>query len=532
MARERELAFSERMSDHEALMWNIEKDPWLNPSGSALTILDQPVDMDRFRRQLRYGVSKLPRLYQRVVPGLGRISTPAWAPDPEFDFDFHLREMVLPAPGTERQLFDLVAHLASEPMDRTRPLWKFVVISGLDDGRGAIWSIFHHAISDGIGQIRMAEMYQQLSRDEADHPEVDLEGIVAAACAEHDAKESGGDQASSLVNTATRSLTHLARRQIGVGRRALGEVMLWPVDPDRAVHKVTDTIGATKHTVGQLRGSGNETPGGSPLWKQRSRHRHLEYVSVPLEPLKAAAKSVGGSINDAFIAGLTDAAVDYHRARGVDVDAFNTSFVLSTRTDSKVGGNAFTPVLIQVSGEQRTPAERIREVHEATERARESASSGGGMSGLASVANLLPTSVVTKAARDQAAKIDFATSNLRGAPFELFCAGGKVLASIPLGPVAGTAANITALSYNGHFDMGIFLDPVAIDDPDDYRRCIEASFARITSLAGDGRRAATPAAKKSTAKRATKKKATKKKATATKSGKKKAAPKKAGAGKE
>ena len=33
------------MTDHEALMWNVEKDPWLNPNGASLTILDQPVDM-------------------------------------------------------------------------------------------------------------------------------------------------------------------------------------------------------------------------------------------------------------------------------------------------------------------------------------------------------------------------------------------------------------------------------------------------------------------------------------------------------
>ena len=35
--REREQRFSDRMSDAEALMWNVEKDPWLNPSGGALT---------------------------------------------------------------------------------------------------------------------------------------------------------------------------------------------------------------------------------------------------------------------------------------------------------------------------------------------------------------------------------------------------------------------------------------------------------------------------------------------------------------
>lgn len=44
--RPREMAFNRRMSDQEALMWNIEKDPWMNPSGAVLTLLDRPGDYD------------------------------------------------------------------------------------------------------------------------------------------------------------------------------------------------------------------------------------------------------------------------------------------------------------------------------------------------------------------------------------------------------------------------------------------------------------------------------------------------------
>ncbi len=519
MSRERDIDFADRMSEHEALMWNIEKDPWLNPSGASLTVLDVPVDAERFRRQVRHGVAKLPRLYQRVVPGFGRISTPAWVPDPEFDLDFHIRGIELASPGSDRQLFDLAAQLYAEPFDRTRPLWRFVLISGLEGGKGAIWSIFHHAISDGIGQIRMAELYQQFTRDEADHPEVDLEGLVADAVANHAAKESGGDQATSLIDTATRSIGHVARRQIGLGRRALGEVALWPADPNRATEKVSNVIDVTRSTVAQLNGSANDTPGGSPLWAERSRHRHLETLSVPLDELKAAAKSQGATINDAFMAGLTDGAVRYHTKRNVTVDMLNTSFVVSTRSDNKIGGNSFTPVLVQVSGSPATSAQRIKAVHAATEQAREKASHGGSVSSLSGIANLLPTSVVTKTARNQAARIDFATSNLRGAPFELFCAGGKVEATFPLGPVAGTAANITALSYNGSLDLGMFIDPVAVEDPTDYRDCVEAAFADLLKLAK-------PAKKKSERKKAAPKKAAKAKKSTKKKASKKSAPKK------
>jgi WS/DGAT/MGAT family acyltransferase len=479
MAKQREITFTDRMSEHEALMWNIEKDPWLNPSGSALTILDGPIDIERFRRQVRYGVANVPRLYQRVVQGLGRISTPAWVPDPEFDFDSHILQLELPAPGSERQLFDLAAKLAAEPLDRTRPLWRFVVIGGVEGGRSAIWSVFHHVISDGVGQMRMAELYQQLSRDDPGHPEVDLEEIVQQASRDHRAKEHGGNQATGLLATTAGSLRHLGRRQVGLSRRMLGEVMLWPADFERVSAKAENVLSAAKNAVDQVTGSSNERPGGSELWKRRSRHRRLEWVRVPLDGLKSAAKARGVSINDAFMAGLTEGSIAYHAKRDVEVDAFNTSLVVSTRSDNKIGGNSFTPVIVQVSGMPMSVQDRFNDLHTATEHARSVAASGGGMGGIAGIANLLPTSVVTKAARDRAAQIDFATSNLRGAPFPLYCAGGKVEASICMGPVAGTAANITAMSYDGHFDMGFMIDPVAIDDAEDYRNCVAAAFDRL-----------------------------------------------------
>ena len=56
MTQERIAEASARMSEHEALMWNIEKDPWLNPSGASVVLLDRPLDMDRFRQTLRAGV--------------------------------------------------------------------------------------------------------------------------------------------------------------------------------------------------------------------------------------------------------------------------------------------------------------------------------------------------------------------------------------------------------------------------------------------------------------------------------------------
>lgn len=479
----REVDMNERMTDHEALMWNVEKDPWLNPSGGAVFVFDQLIDVELLRSRMRFAASELPRLTQRVQPGLGRISTPAWVPDPEFDFNYHFRVLTLPASGTERQLLDLAGQLYVEPFDRTRPLWRMVVIEGLEGGRGALWTMMHHAISDGIGQLRMAEMFQDLERDVPKSPDIDLEGLVAERVAAFGAKEAGGDLGSSLAATAGHTASHLLRRSAGAARRAAGEVAIWPADPSRVSSAVGDATAVVKGTVDQLASGGGEGIVGAPLFRQRSRHRHLEHVSVPLQELKTAGKKLGFSINEAYVTGMSMAVSLYHEERDAPFDELTASFIVSTRTDAKAGGNSFTPVTVHLPGTAMTLAKRIAAVKPVLAEAREQGGRGGGFTALSGVINLLPTSVVTRTARSQSAKIDLATSNLRGAPFPLYIGGAKVVYSATMGPLAGTPCNATALSYCDQLDIGLFIDPVAIKEPEAFRECVEQAFAELLSSA-------------------------------------------------
>jgi hypothetical protein len=115
---------------------------------------------------------------------------------------------------------------------------------------------------------------------------------------------------------------------------------------------------------------------------------------------------------------------------------------------------------------------------------RQGAHTGGAMGSVAGLANLLPTSLVTGVARSQTAHMDFATSNIRGAPVPTYVSGARILWTGTLGPVAGTAFNLTAMSYDDSFDMGLHVDPVAVGDCDELRRCIEAGFRELLAAGG------------------------------------------------
>ncbi|MEO6859229.1 MAG: wax ester/triacylglycerol synthase domain-containing protein, partial [Solirubrobacteraceae bacterium] len=73
-----------------------------------------------------------------------------WIEDPDFDLEFHVREMALAPPGTDAQLAEQVARIFSRPLDRSRPLWELYLIHGLPRGRMAVMTKIHHAAIDGL----------------------------------------------------------------------------------------------------------------------------------------------------------------------------------------------------------------------------------------------------------------------------------------------------------------------------------------------------------------------------------------------
>ena len=129
-----EIRFDHKMSDAEALMWRIDKDPYLSSTFANLSVLDRAPDFDRLRRRMERATFAIPRLRQRVQSAPANLTPPLWVEDPDFDIDYHVRRVALPQPGSMRQLLDLATLIVNDPFDRTRPLWQFVVVEGLAHG--------------------------------------------------------------------------------------------------------------------------------------------------------------------------------------------------------------------------------------------------------------------------------------------------------------------------------------------------------------------------------------------------------------
>src|SRR4051794_9957143 len=310
----RPLLGERRMSDVEALMWNLEKDPHLSSAFTNVTVLDGMPNVERFRARMERAVTIVPRLRQRVVAGLGRLAPPEWH-DAEVDFDYHVRRIALPGGGTMRDLLDLAATFSSDPFDRTRPLWEFVVVEGLEGGRAAMLQKLHHGISDGEGAVRMSAEFIDFSRDQPEREPVEV-------------STSDDTPPSNIFAAALDTFDHNVRRGLGITQRAVGEVATLARNPQRLPAVTSDVAATVRSGVRQLAVSDHAH---SPLWTDRSLRHRIEVLRIPLEDAKIAAKALGGTVNDLFVAGAAGGAGAYHRAKGADVDELRISMPVSTR---------------------------------------------------------------------------------------------------------------------------------------------------------------------------------------------------------
>ena len=73
----------------------------------------------------------VPPFRRRLVEVPFRLHHPLWVEDPDFDLDYHVRRIGVPAPGRPRGARRDRRPDRQPPLDRTRPLWEMWVVEGL-----------------------------------------------------------------------------------------------------------------------------------------------------------------------------------------------------------------------------------------------------------------------------------------------------------------------------------------------------------------------------------------------------------------
>lgn len=446
------------MSDVEAVMWTVESDPTLRCDFCNLTIVDSPIDFERMQDRIHDIVRAIPKLGQRVVETPFRLANPQWV-DADLDLAYHLQQVELAAPGGERELLDACAALADQNFDRDRPLWRFTVFSGLANGGGAMLQKVHHAITDGVGGLKLS---LEIVDFEANPPSkralrTDTTPVPPGP---------------SLVDSARNAIVDATTRTVNLATSAISNTSKVVTDPLGAPGRVNDAFSF----AGSLRRQLLITEGArSDLIDDRSNERRFETRNVSISAMKEQARKYGGTLNDLFVAMVADALGQYHRMLGSEVRELRMAMPVNTRGKHDIGGNHFTPTRVVVPIESDSPMALFKEIQTRLEQTKlERALNSAAL--LASLATNLPAAMITAAARNQTSTIDFATSNLRGSPAPLFLVGSRITANYPLGPRTGCAINFSLLSYCDEANIGINIDPAAITDPALLLKCLDTTF--------------------------------------------------------
>lgn len=456
--------FEAHMSDSDALMWNIEKDPLLRSTIVTVLLFDRAPDWERLMDRIERGTWLIPRMRQRVATPLLRIGPPQWSGDPNFDLRYHLRRVRACEPTVDAVL-DLARTAAMAGFDRARPLWEYTVVEGLEDDRSAMILKVHHSMTDGVGGMKLLLMLFDFERDP--EPPGPLGRVDEVPIYDP-------------VDLVLGSIGHGQRRAFGIARRT-----------------VTETVGATSKVINDpvqaakdgMRAAGSvvrflmpATVPRSPLLTARTLARQLSTMEVPLDDMKQAAKSVGGSLNDAFVASVIGGMQRYHEFHGVTVDDLRMVMPINLREEgSALGGNHFTPARFLVPLTIKDPADRVVALGRLTREIRDEPAVHLSEA-LAGVLNQLPTTVTTALFGAMLKGADFVTSNVPGAPFPIYSAGAALERMYAFAPLAGAAINVTLLSHCGTCCIGVNVDSVAVPDSETFLRCLEEGFAEVLAL--------------------------------------------------
>lgn len=357
----------------------------------------------------------------------GGITNVAWSSDKDVELDYHLRRSALPAPGRVRELLALTSRLHGTLLDRHRPLWEAHLIEGLDDGRFAVYSKFHHSLIDGVSAMKL--MQRVLSTDPAD-----TQVRAPWSLPPRRRPTVSGPSLLRTVGQVASSVAGVAPHTLSLVRAALVE------------QELTLPFRAPKTML-------NVPIGGA---------RRVAAQSWTLERIKNVKAAAGVTVNDVVLAMCAGAL----RAYLIEEDALPATPLvamvpvnLRTENDAEGGGNLVGAILCNLATDMEDPARRVEAIAASMRDNKKVYSELPRMQQLALSALLVggvALALVPGFVRTAPPPFNIVISNVPGAREPLWWNGARLDGNYPLSiPLDGLALNITLATNGENLDFGL-----------------------------------------------------------------------------
>jgi diacylglycerol O-acyltransferase len=362
---------------------------------------------------------------------------PAWLDAPQLDLDYHFRHEVLPPGAGEAALSALASEVASEPLDRSKPLWQLVFVEGLPHGHVAFVLKLHHAVADGAASARLVTWTSETEPRPTplpppvrtpNEPTPSLARLVGFTLRRDVARQ------HELPELVMRSIA-----AIRVGRRFKREGKPLQARPF----------------------SGPMTRFNRPLTARRA----YTNVTLSLGVLQEVKSALGCTVNDVYLA-LVGGALHRYLAEHDELpgEALTAAIPVSVRndTDDPAFGNATNSWFTTTGSNVADPLERLAVVAEGTRAARELFQAREPRLAVDWLDHwpwrrvYLAGFQAVAAAFLRRPSFNVIVSNVRGPAERLYIDGAEVVALRSMGPLAPQQGlNFTAWSYADDFAIGI-----------------------------------------------------------------------------
>jgi len=426
------------------------------------TTAPEALTLERLQAAISARLHLVPAFRRRLVEVPFGFDQPYWIEDPDFDIEFHVRELALPAPGDDKQLAEQAARVHARPLDRGRPLWELYLIGGLSGGRMAIYTKVHHAAIDGVSGNDLLTVLLDNGpegRDLGDVPDWDC------------------DKVPGPIPLLARSALTLAAQPVRAARLTVGVVRSLPglaLSPARPALPVVDRFLPRRGSSAVLSQTGLRAP-RTPFNRPVGPHRRWAFATVPLAGVKVIKQAQGATVNDVVMALCAGAL----RRWLVDHDALPdgpliAAVPVSVRTEAQqgTGGNRVSAMTAALPTHLANPLERLAACHEAMRAAKEQ---HGALPAdlLSDVTQFAMPALAGQAARLAArlrlvewlSPFNLIISNVPGPSQPLYYAGARLLAYYPLSAIAdGQGLNMTVMSYEGGMHFGLIADRELVTD--------------------------------------------------------------------
>jgi WS/DGAT/MGAT family acyltransferase len=366
-----------------------------------------------------------PTFRKRPARLLGGIANVGWSYDDDVDIGYHVRRSALAGPGRVRELLELTSRLHGTLLDRHRPLWETHFVEGLNDGRFALYTKFHHALVDGVSALKLLQ--RSLSTDPHDTDVKAIWNLPRRRRAAGRSRLQALTQVAGSVATMGVSTVALARAAV------LEQQLTLPFAAPRTMLNVR--IGGARRCAAQ---------------------------SWSLDRVKSIKQATGVTVNDVIL-GMCAGALRFYL---IEQNALPNSPLIamvpvSLRTDdeSDSGGNLVGSILCNLATDVDDAAERLQTISASMRGNKKVFSQLPRLQSLAlSAFNIAPLALTPVPGLVSSAPPPFnvVISTVPGPTEPLYWRGARLDGNYPMSIVTDwLALNMTVVNNAGNLDFGL-----------------------------------------------------------------------------